>query len=190
MWEQWTRPWLISLLIRKHCEEWLMIFVLSTSLCTFMTFFMTSSTNTSSERHMMLVYTGALLYWLHTLQRSLTIWTLYMQNSNRPASSCRPGEQRYSSVETCVGDRVSFVIPQTHPHPLSPILSHPLITHTRALKQQEGKMLRMQNRRAACTRVRVSWKKERDRGGREERVCLCVCDASTFCSLWIFTKAL
>lgn len=141
-----------------------------TLLCTFMT---TRAHNQTG----ICLYTQA-LEWLHTLQPHIPICTLYMQNGTRaPTSSCRPADQRHSSVETCVGDRVSSFIPKTHPHARSLILAHPLITHTDALERQKRKMLCMQNRWAAYTGVRVKKKKEEeegDRGGRE--VCVYVCE--------------
>jgi len=48
------------------------------------------------------------------------------------------GDQRYTSAETCLVDKVSSFIPQTQPTH-SPIPSHPLITHTHVLKRQERK---------------------------------------------------
>lgn len=54
--------------------------------------------------------------------------------------------------------------PQTHPDAYSLILSHPLITHTDAVEQQDGKALCMQNRQVEYTRV--GEKNEPDREGR------------------------
>lgn len=97
------------------------------------------------------------------------------------------GDQRYSSVQTCAGDKVSPFIPQTLTPTQSPILSDPLITHTHALKWQKRKMLCMQNRRAAHTRVRESWTRRTETEEVEinvrvhvctvQRACLCVIPA-------------
>lgn len=66
-----------------------------------------------------------------------------------------------------------------------------LIIHTRAVRQQAGKLLRMQKRRAAHTQVRVRKNEERKRG---RRVCVCcMCCVCVWCPhrcLWISTTAL
>lgn len=55
--------------------------------------------------------------------------------------------------------------PQTHPDAYSLILSHPLITHTDALEQQDRKTLCMQNRQVEYTRVREKNEPDREGGG-------------------------
>ena len=106
-----------------------------------------------------------------------------------PASSCGPAAQRCSSAQTCVGDRVSSFILPTHPHAHSLIPSHPLITHTHALKWQQRESAVYAEKTSSIQSGQSELKKggEGDGEGREDRVCVfvcvCVCDASTFCSL-------
>lgn len=109
MWEQQSRPWFISRLIRKHCDGWL---VVPTFLCPF------------TSQHS-LVWAGIGM----TSYAVAAICKCYMQNSTR-------ADQWYSSAQTCVGDEVSSSVPQTHPHVHPVILPRPLITHGDALEEK------------------------------------------------------
>lgn len=168
MWERQSRPWFISLLMRKHSEEWLVVLHFFAHLW--------------QHRHIIRqAYACIRRDCNDSIHCScISLFAHYTcKRAPGPTSSCRPADQRYSSVETCVGDRVSSFIPKTHPHARSLILAHPLITHTDALERQKRKMLCMQNRWAAYTRVRVKKEKETEEVERCvcARACLCVMQA-------------
>lgn len=168
MWGRQSSPWFIRPLMRKHCEGWLVVPHFFAHLW--------------QHKHVIRqAYACIHRDCNDSVHRSYISLFAHYTSKTAPqlTSPCRLADQRYSSAETCVGDRASSFIPKTRPLAHSLILSHPLITHTDVPERQERKMLRTQNRWAAYTEVRV--KEGRRREEVEVCTCMCVCARACLC---------
>lgn len=159
MWERQTRPWFISPLIRKHCEEWLVVL-------------------------------GHQYFFAHLWQHKHTIRQahacIHRDRADRfacyickTASSCGPADQRCSSVQTCVGDRVSFFYPPntptcTLPHPLSS--PHNSYTCSKAAAEEKCCVCRKDKQHTVG-----SERVEKGGEGDGEGPCVCVCLSECVC---------